>query len=144
MSLGMKTENFQTSLSGKPRKAAETQAIRFPNKWPLALEDRRDEFLNWRHIAMQVLQRNALSYRVIATFDLMFDLEECACWATDEEFSREGGYCSAKTISRDITAMRDAGIIITRPGWVDKNGKKVKGRKIELAIPLDLRGIHIR
>jgi hypothetical protein len=144
MSLGMKPDNFQPPLSGTRRQIADTQAIRFPNRWLETTSERRDQFLEWRYIAMQVIQRNGGPFRLIAIFDEVFDLDTCECLASDEELAIEAGRCSSKTASRELRALRSLGLIIAETHWIEKAGKKVKGRRVRLAVPSDLSGIHLR
>jgi len=80
----------------------------------------------------------------MAIIDAVFDMSSCQIISTDEEMAIEAGGCSVKTISRDIRAMKDMGLIIAEETWIEKNGKMVKGRKIRLSIPSDLSGIFIR
>lgn len=95
-------------------------------------------------MAMQVIQRDGGPFRLIAIFDMVFDYVDGQCLATDEKFAREAGHCTVKTVSRELKALRQLGLIKAEPVWIDKGEKKVKGRRITLMIPLDLSGIHIR
>ncbi|MGR9413130.1 hypothetical protein [Rhizobium leguminosarum] len=108
------------------------------------MSEKAAQFRDWRYTAMQVLQRNGGPFRVIAIIDGLFSLEDGECCATDEQFATEAGHCNVKTISREIQTLRSLGLIITKPGWVDKHGKKVRARIIWLAVPSDLSGIHQR
>lgn len=98
----------------------------------------------WRYIAMQVITRNGGNFRIMAIIDAVFDISSCHIISTDEEMALGAGGCSVKTISRDLGAMKDMGLIIAADAWIEKNGKKVKGRKIRLAVPSDMTGIFIR
>lgn len=144
MCLGMKPENFQSGLTGKRRERLEAPAIRYPHKWGETFAERGSQFLDWRDIAMQVVQRNGGSFRLIAIFDSVFDYVAGECLATDEKIARAAGRCTVKTISRELKALRQMGLIKAEPTWIEKGGKKVKGRRITLMIPVDLTGIEVR
>lgn len=132
------------SLGGSRKKIDKVDAIRFPDRWGKSLSDRQAQFRDWRYTAMQVLHRNSGPFRVIAILDELFSLEDGECWATDEQFAREAGHCNVKTISRELQALRLLGLIFLEPGWIEKYGKKVRGRRIRLALPHDLKGVHQR
>ncbi|MCB5205041.1 hypothetical protein LH464_21480 [Neorhizobium sp. T786] len=140
----MKPENFQAGLSGKHRELPRVQAIRYPYRWEDSGIKRVQQFKDWRHIAMQVLQRSKGSFRVVAIMDEAFDFETCECLKTDEEIALEAGNCTVKTIQRDLRALRQAGLILSETHWINKGGKKVKGRRVRLAVPSDLTGINVR
>lgn len=93
---------------------------------------------------MQVLRKNGGPYSLMVVFEDAFDLIDGECLATDEDLAREAGHCAVKTISREVQALRQLGLITTEPHWVARGGKKVKGRRIRLAIPADIGDIHLR
>lgn len=95
-------------------------------------------------MALQVMRKNGGIVGVMSVFEDFFDFDACDCTATDEELAGEAGRCVIKTISREIQAMRLLGLITTEPYWIQRGGKKVKGRRIRLALPADLSGVHIR
>lgn len=144
MSLGMKPENFQSGLTGKHRERSGVQAIRYPNRWGDTFAERATQLMDWRYIAMQVIRRDGGPFSVIAIFDVVFDYVEGACFATNEKLAIEAGHCTIKTVSRELRALRDLGLIKADPTWIEKQGKMVKGRRITLMIPIDLTGIHTR
>jgi len=145
----MKPETFPPNLSGKRKQIALVDAIRYPDPWRESFTGRAEQFRDWRYIAMQVLHRNGGPFRLIAILDNVFDFEKCEILATDADLSREAGHCGTKTVSREIAALEKLGLIVKDVKWNDKavNGKsvkKVRGRRIRLAIPSDVNGIHIR
>lgn len=144
MPLGMKPENFQSGLTGRHRERSGAEAIRYPNRWGDTFAERATQFLDWRYIAMQVIQRDGGSYRLVAIFDTVFDYIEGACFATNEKFAQEAGHCTVKTVSRELKALREMGLIKSDPTWLEKQGKMVKGRRITLMIPIDMTGIQTR
>ncbi|NTJ67564.1 hypothetical protein G6M50_06270 [Agrobacterium rhizogenes] len=132
------------SLSGNRKKINKVDAIRFPDIWGKSLSDRAIQFREWRYIAMQVVHRSSGPFRVIAILDVLFSLEDCECWATDEEFAHEAGHCNVKTISRELQALRSLGLVFLEKSWIEKYGKKVRARRLRLALPYDLKGVHQR
>lgn len=144
MPLGMKPENFQPGLSGKHRERDGVKAIRYPNKWGDTFAEREAQFDDWLDIAMQVISREKSSFRVIAIFHRVFDWVDGACFETNETIARKAGRCAVKTVSRELSALRDMGLIKTDPMWIEKQGKLVKGRRITLMVPHDLSGIDVR
>lgn len=144
IALEMKPENFQPGLSGKRRERLDAPAIRYPNKWGDTFAERYDQFDDWHDMAMQVVSRDGGSFRLLAIFGKVFDHVQAECLATDELFARRSGRCTVKTVSRELKALRQLGLIRTQTVWIEKGEKKVKGRRITLMIPLDLSGIHVR
>ncbi|MDR6818463.1 hypothetical protein J2X76_003640 [Neorhizobium sp. 2083] len=145
MSLGMKPENFQTGLSGKRREVAEIKAIRYPDRWFGTSEGRHQQFKDWRYVAMQVLQKNDVrAFRVLAILEDVFEWETFDIRLTDGQLSQAAGHCSSKTVSRELADLRRVGLILVDYGWTQKGGKNVKGRRVRLAFPADIGGIHIR
>lgn len=143
MCLQMKPENFQSALSGKHKKRDGSPAIRYPNKWGDSIQQRCSQFSTWKDVALQVIQREKGSFRLIAIFSDVFDPIMGECLWTNEQLARRAGRCTEKTIQREITALRDMGLIRLETTWIEKAGKKVKGRRITLAMPIDLNGIEI-
>lgn len=131
-------------LTGKRKSFDGKGSSLFPERWMRTVDERRGQVNEWRYIAMQVITRNGGGFRIMAIIDAVFDMSSCQIISTDEEMAIEAGGCSVKTISRDIRAMKDMGLIIAEETWIEKNGKMVKGRKIRLSIPSDLSGIFIR
>lgn len=139
-----KPKTFKAGLSGKHRKTAETLAFRYPDPWAPTLVDRWQQFKDWRYLAMQVLRKNKGPFGVMVVLEEFFDMTAGHCLATNEELAGETGRCAVKTIDREIQAMRRLGLILTEPYWIQRGGKKVKGRRIRLAIPADISDLHIR
>lgn len=143
MCLGMNPKNFSRPSESNHPPRASAKAIRFP-VWEAEFGRRWEQYLEWRHIAVQVIQRAGGSFRIIAILDEVFDLAAGECWATDDEFARASGGCSTKTASRDIAHMKALGLFIADSGWRMKAGKNVRARRLRLSVPIDISGIHIR
>lgn len=144
MWLGMKPENFQLGSSMRRAKAPAVKAIRYPDQWSRSLDERDQQWKDWRHIAMQVLQQNdCRAHRVLAILQDLFDWDKEEISATDEGFAAASGYCSTKTVQRDLKDLRRLGLIVSVPEWKDRGGKYVKGRTITLSLPESLDGVKL-
>lgn len=126
------------------RRITTSAAVRFPNRWSDSEKGRKQQFYEWKYIAMQVMRANGGICSIIAVIQDVFDFDRRACYATNDELADEAGRCSPKTISRDVSAMKEMGLIICDTEWIEKSGKKTKARRIRLSTPEDMTGIHIR
>lgn len=131
-------------LSGKHRRPEAAEAILYPRVWREWSYDRREQFKDWRYIALQVMRKNGGIVGIMAVFEDCFDFDNCECIATDDELAAESGRCVIKTVSREVQTMRLLGLITTEPYWIQRGCKKVKGRRIRLALPADLNDVHVR
>lgn len=143
MNWGMKPEALPPNLSGKRKQIAPVEAIRYLDPWRGSLPERVKQFRDWRYVAMQVLHPNGGPFRLISIFDALLIWDTGEIEATDEEFSIEAGHCGTKTVSRELAALERLGLIIRDIKWITKGEKKVRGRRIRLAVPSDLNA-HIR
>lgn len=94
---------------------------------------------------MQIVDRKGAIalFRLLAAFDEVFSLQDCDITATDERIARAAGRCSTKTVQRGIALLKDYDLVIIEPMWIPKGEKLVRGRRIQLAVPLDLSGVHL-
>jgi hypothetical protein len=141
----MASEKNLRALEGKRREVAENEAILFPLWWRESHFGRLEQFREWRRVAMQVVDRSGsiALFRLLAAFDDVFSLQDCDITATDERISRAAGRCGTKTVQRGIASLKSLGLITTSPVWIAKDEKRVRGRRIRLAVPRDISGIHI-
>lgn len=127
-----------SGLSGQRKRVAETNAIRFERVWPKTDEARQKQFKAWRDIAMQILNANKASFRLMCVYGDAMNWENGEVWDSDEELAHAAGRCGKKTISREVSLHRKLGIILIEHGWRDKFGKKIRTRKIKMAVPKDM------
>jgi len=137
MSLAMKPENFQPGVSQRREKRPLAKAIRFPDQWGKTSDDRDQQWREWRHLALQGLQQSdCKAFRVVAILQDLFDWDAREVSSTDQGFADAAGYCSVKTIARELSELRRLGFIISERKWHERaDGKMVKGRRIIPAIP---------
>lgn len=123
----------------------ETEAILFPAFWRESHYGRMQQFREWRNVAMQIVDRSGMSspFRLLAAFDEVFSLVSCDITATDAEISVAAGHCATKTVQRGVADLKSLGLIMTSGLWIPKHEKHVRGRRIELAVPVDLDGVTI-
>ncbi|NTF54872.1 hypothetical protein G6L12_08190 [Agrobacterium rhizogenes] len=142
----MDRKKNQTALSGKRKEIAQVNAIRYPGRWAESLSGKQAQVRDWRYIAMQLLHRNTASFRLVAIIDDVFDFDECQVLKTDEGLALAAGHCGKKTIQRELSILYSLGLILKDEVWIDRsgNGKRVRTRRIRLAIPMDVSGIHLR
>lgn len=131
----MASEKKSPTFSGKRRSVEQLPGLRYPRVWPLDAEKRRDEFDFWHSIAMQILNANDTSFRLLATIAAVLDRQCGAVDETDEELAEMAGGCSIKTISRDLADYKRLGLLVVEYGWRERREKMVRSRTIYTAIP---------
>lgn len=131
----MSSEIKLPKFSGKRRSVETLHVLRYPRVWPIDPHERAKEFDFWHGIAMQILSKNNVSFRLLATISAMLARQFGEVYETDKEIAEMAGPCSTKTISRDLSDYRRIGILGTEYGLRDRNGKMVKGRTIYMSIP---------
>ena len=134
----MASEKKSPAFSGKRRSVDELPGLRYPRVWPLEAERRQDEFDFWHSIAMQILNANGASFRLLATIAAALDRQWGQVHETDEELAEMAGGCSIKTISRDLADYKRLGLLVVEYGWRESKGKMVRKRTIYTAIPSTL------
>ncbi|MFJ6322298.1 MULTISPECIES: hypothetical protein [unclassified Rhizobium] len=141
----MATKKNLNDLSGKRREIAKTEAILYPLFWRESHAGRRGQFKEWRNVAMQIVDKakaNA-TFRLLAAFDEVFEIETCEIIATDARIAAAAGHCATKTIQRGIADLKALGLIETSTVWLPNGEKLVRGRRIRLSVPADLSGIIV-
>ncbi|WP_392711126.1 hypothetical protein [Rhizobium ruizarguesonis] len=109
-----------------------------PWRWPTAdatPRQRYQAFDDWHDIAMQILDKEGGSFRLMAAYKKVMQWKLGEIWATDEELAAKSGRCSERTISRDIAAQRRLGIIIVENGWRKAGERFLRSRTIKLGVP---------
>lgn len=134
----MASEKKSPTFSGKRRSVETLPGLRYPRVWPLDPEKRRDEFDFWHSIAMQILNANGASFRLLAALAAALDRQCGEVHETDDELADMAGGCSIKTISRDLADYKRLGLLVVQYGWRERNDKMVRYRTIFTAIPSEL------
>ncbi|RVC45467.1 hypothetical protein EN781_09735 [Mesorhizobium sp. M4A.F.Ca.ET.090.04.2.1] len=127
-----------------PKKARSGKHRKFSAKpsrnwlWPKTREEQRKAFRAWQFIAKQIIHKERYSFQAISTFDQFLFWGKGEIYASNEEMAEAAGKCSARKISREISAYRDMGIIAVDMGWrKSQDGKFKSTRTIRLAVPRD-------
>ncbi|ANL55089.1 hypothetical protein AMC82_CH03931 [Rhizobium phaseoli] len=123
-------------IGKRRRPAAPMECV--PWRWPTedaTARQRYEAFDGWHDIAMQILDKEGGSFRLMAAYKKVMQWKAGEIWATDEELAAKSGRCSERTISRDIAAQRRLGIIIVENGWRKVGGKFLRSRTIKLGVP---------
>lgn len=89
---------------------------------------------------MQILHKNNASFRLAAIIPFALSRENGEIWSSNKALALLAGGCSERTITRDVETYVALGIVIVEEGWRDQLGKKVRTRKIKLAVPRDVPG----
>lgn len=85
---------------------------------------------------MRVVRLRRLSFRLMGLVDDHIRWGDGEIWSSSEKLAAAAGGCNEKTIRRDISAYRDAGLFTVSNGYRATNsGQAVKTRSIKLAIP---------
>jgi hypothetical protein len=115
------------------RKSVSTTAAR-PLRWPEDRASQRVVFDAWHAVAMQVVHHHRGSFRTLAIFHKFINWMSGTLWPSDETMASHAGRCTTKTVSRDLGAYRDMGLISICSRYINKQ----KVRVLRLTIPSPL------
>jgi hypothetical protein len=127
------------SWLGRRKESEKTPCILW--QWPnenAGGKQRYDCFDAWHDLAMQILDNEGGSFRLMAVYKKVMQWKPGEIWSSDEELAGRAGRCSPRTISRDVAGHRRAGIILVENGWRKVHGKFLRSRTIRLAVPKTL------
>ncbi|MEI4480958.1 MULTISPECIES: hypothetical protein [unclassified Phyllobacterium] len=111
----------------------------FPLQWPTENKARYDLFDGWHDVAMQIADRHAVSFRFLAVTKKVVNWQTGTIKESNHYLAQRSGFCSQKTISRDVATAEALGIITLEFGWrKNANGKLVRSRVMKLALPQPL------
>jgi hypothetical protein len=96
----------------------------FPLKWPQDKKGRYDLFDAWHDVAMQIIHREKIGFRMMAVSKKVIRWSLGAITDSNAELASRAGYCSEKTISREIQAYADLGLFISELTWKRPGGRK--------------------
>jgi hypothetical protein len=127
----------KASRSGKSKIIATRP--RLPLRWPKVMKSRKEAFEAWHAVAMQVCNDADVSFRLMAVVRHFVHWNTGTFWATNATIARHAGYCSERTIKRDMVTYSALGIFNVEHGWRrGAGGKIVRSRLVRLSIPTDL------
>ncbi|WP_041594769.1 hypothetical protein [Brucella microti] len=121
-------------LSGERRQFHKTKSVKL--LWPEGSANRFQLFDAWHDVAMQILHRQKAGLRVIAISKKVIRWSNGSIVGSNEELAIRAGYCSPKTISREIQSYVALGLLVSNLDWKRPGGGKfVTVRELHLALP---------
>lgn len=94
--------------AGRLASVARSEGVKF--KWPESSRDRYDFVKGWHALAMQIAGKSTTALRALAVIPISFRYDAGVLRETDERLA-ERAACSAKTISRGIHILKEAGLL---------------------------------
>lgn len=122
------------SRSGKRREFDVVKGVKL--LWPEGSKQRFDLFDAWHDVAMQIIHRQKAGLRLIAISKKVLRWSSGSIRISNEEMAERAGYCSAKTMSREVQAYTALGLLIAKTEWKRPSKDKfVTVRELFLALP---------
>lgn len=123
--------------SGKRRVLDRAEAL--PLKWPQGTKERFDLFDAWHDVAMQILHREKVSFRLIAVAKIVIRWSQGVITDSNAGLALRAGNCSEKTIKRDVSDYISLGLFVSALDWKRPGGGKfITVRTLRPALPIDL------
>lgn len=127
---------------GKRREIAPRSAD--PLLWPTTSKARFELFDTWHDVAMQLVHREKGSFRLLAVTKKVIHWKTGTITMSNAGLAERAGFCSDKTITRDVEQGAKLGIFVVSMGWRKEGTQVVRTRIIRLALPAIFPpGIHL-
>lgn len=121
-------------LSGERRQFRSVKSVRL--RWPEGSKLRYDMFDAWHDIAMQIIHREKAGLRIMAISKKVVQWSTGSIRISNEEMAERAGYCSPKTMSREVQVYTALGLLIPKREWKRPSKEKfVTVRELFLALP---------
>lgn len=123
--------------TGLRREIGKVEAM--PLRWPSGPKERFELFDAWHDVAMQIVDREKCSFRLMAIAKKVIIWASGTIIGDNAELAMRAGCCSEKTISRDVKAYSDLGILESTLAWKRPGGGKfITVRTLRPSLPLIL------
>lgn len=123
--------------TGKRREIEATPCL--PLRWPTKSKARYDLFDAWHDVAMQILRDAKVGLHVAAAAKKVTQWSIGAITDGNGDLAARAGYCSEKTISREVNAYVRLGLFIPIYEWKrPAGGKFITVRTLRFALPTSL------
>lgn len=103
--------------------------------WPANEKTRWNYFNTWQVLAAQALEHYKKNHRILAPCRMLFRFDRGYLAATNLQMSEVAGGCSIKTISRDLTFLKEAGLLDVLESAKRIEGHTVKTRRCFISVP---------
>ncbi|MDI6025630.1 hypothetical protein QBK99_05355 [Corticibacterium sp. UT-5YL-CI-8] len=110
----------------------------FRLRWPPSAKERFDLFDTWHDVAMQIVQRERRTFRMMAVAKKVINWQKGVITCSNADLAARAGFCSEKTISREVGDYVSIGVFIMEMGWRREGTQIVRTRSIFPAIPSSL------
>ena len=129
-----KSNPANDSHSGERRKFKAVKSVKL--QWPEGSKQRFDLFDAWHDVAMQIIHREKAGLRIMAISKKVVRWASGSIRISNEEMAERAGYCSAKTMSREVQAYVALGLLKVKTEWKRPTKDKfVTVRELFLALP---------
>ncbi|HWD13225.1 MAG TPA: hypothetical protein VG519_07715 [Pseudochrobactrum sp.] len=122
------------SQSGERRQSQPFKCVKL--LWPEEMKQRYDLFDAWHDVAMQIVHREKAGFRIMAISKKVVRWASGSIRASNEVMAERAGFCSTKTISREIQAYSTLGLLISKTEWKRPSKDKfITARELFLSLP---------
>lgn len=122
--------------TGKRKRIPRCTSGSVPMGWGKTVKECEEAFADWHHCALQIVHAENISFRLLAFVRQHLNMKTGTISGTNLEFSKMGGGCSIKTISREIGLYEGLGLFIgTRRRHKLPGGGIIEVRTLRLSLP---------
>ncbi len=121
---------------GQRRKVQPVSAL--PLRWPTTSKERFDLFDAWHDVAMQLVQRERRSFRLMAVAKKVINWQAGVITNSNADLATRAGRVSEKTMSREVGEYARLGVFIVEDGWRKEGTQIIRTRTIRPGLPVRL------
>ncbi|WP_265975777.1 hypothetical protein [Brucella intermedia] len=120
--------------SGKRREFKTVKGVKL--RWPEGAKQRFDLFDAWHDVAMQIIHREKAGLRLMAISKKVVRWATGSIRISNEEMAERAGYCSPKTMSREVQIYTSLGLFVPKTEWKRPSKDKfLTVRELFLSLP---------
>ena len=122
--------------TGERRKVEAVEAL--PLRWPTTPKERFDLFDAWHDVAMQLVQRERKSFRLMAVAKKVINWQAGIITNSNADLALRAGCCSESTIKREVREYVDLGVLISEMGWRRAGTQIIRTRSLIPSLPITM------